>query len=219
MQALDIQWWTEAGIMELEFFVVMKLPKEFVFIRNNEDAWMFKKVSGSWMIFLKPYVDDILLIRNDINLLTRIRTSLEIVFSWRTWANIALVLSTVIYEYSKCLIMLKPTLHIDMILKLFSMKMPRKDLPRSWWKSVCRNRCSWTQISKSTWIEFHSPGCLDTSCTPKYVKTTRYFQCSKRFWARYQSDQDVDNWTNSEKWNLWKLRYVFRKMEIMKSSL
>ena len=61
------------------------------------------------MIFIKPYVDDILLIRNDINFLTRIRTSLEIVFSWRTWANIALVLSTVIYEDSKCLIMLKPT--------------------------------------------------------------------------------------------------------------
>ena len=144
----------------------MKLPKEFVFIRNNEDAWMFKKVSGSWMIFLKPCVNDILLIVNDINFLTRIRTSLEIVFSWKTWANIALVLSTVIYKDSKCLIMLKPTLHIDMILKLFSMKMPRKVLPRSWWKVVCRNRCSWTQISKSTWIEFHSPVCSDKSCTP-----------------------------------------------------
>ena len=84
----------------------MKLPKEFVFIRNNEDAWIFKKLSGSWMIFLKPYVDDILLVRNDLNFLTRIRTSLEIVFSWRTWADIALVLSTVIYEDNKCLIML-----------------------------------------------------------------------------------------------------------------
>ena len=100
----------------------MKLPKEFVFIRNNEDAWIFKKVSGSWIIFVKLYVDDILLIRNDINFLTQIRISLEIVFSCRTWANIALVLSTVIYEDSKCLIMLKPTLHVDMILKQFSMK-------------------------------------------------------------------------------------------------
>ena len=69
------------------------------------------------MIFIKPYVDDILLIRNDINFLTPIRTSLEIVSSLRSWDDIALVLSTVIYEDSKCLIMLKPTLHIDMILK------------------------------------------------------------------------------------------------------
>ena len=42
-------------------------------------------------------------------------------------------------------------------------------------------------------------------------KTTRYVECSKRFWARYQSDQDVDHWTNSEKLNLWKIRYVSRK--------
>ena len=109
---MDWIWHDGVGI-----FVVMKLPKEFVFIRNNEDAWIFKKVSGSWMIFLKPYVHDILLIRNDINFLTRIRTSLKIVFSWSTWANIALVLSTMIYVDSKCLIMPKPTLHIDMILK------------------------------------------------------------------------------------------------------
>ena len=111
---LVMDWSLHNGV---GIFVVMKLPKEFVFIRNNEDTWIFKKVSGSWRIFLKPYVDDTLMIRNDINFLTRIRNSLEIVFSWRTWANIALVLSTVIYEDSKCLIMLKPTLHIDMILK------------------------------------------------------------------------------------------------------
>jgi len=108
MQALDIQWWIEASVMELEFSLWWNCQKSLFSSGINEDAWMFKKVSGSWMTFLKPYVDDILLIGNDINLLTQIRTSLKIVFSWRTWANIALVLSTVIYEDSKCLIMLKP---------------------------------------------------------------------------------------------------------------
>ena len=104
LRDLVMDWSKHNGV---GIFVLMKWPKEFDFIRNNEDAWMFKKVSGSWIIFLKPYVDDILLIRNDINFLTRIKDFIKIVFSWSTWANIAFVLSTVIYEDSKCLIMLK----------------------------------------------------------------------------------------------------------------
>ena len=47
---------------------------------ESEDACGDKKVSGSIIIFLKLCVLDTLLIGNNINFLTRIRTSLKIVF-------------------------------------------------------------------------------------------------------------------------------------------
>jgi hypothetical protein len=55
------------------------MAKEFDFIKDSEDACIFKKVRGSAMTFPIPYVDDIL-IGNDVNFLMRIRTSLKIWF-------------------------------------------------------------------------------------------------------------------------------------------
>jgi hypothetical protein len=49
--------------------------KEFGFIRNDEDACIYKKVSGSANIFLILYVDDILLIRNYVSFLGIIKIS------------------------------------------------------------------------------------------------------------------------------------------------
>ena len=40
--------------------------KEFGFIQNEDESCVYKKVSGSLMEFLVLYVDDILLIENDI---------------------------------------------------------------------------------------------------------------------------------------------------------
>jgi hypothetical protein len=43
--------------------------KRFGFIKNGEKPCIYKKVSGSTVTFLVLYVDDILLIRNDIPML------------------------------------------------------------------------------------------------------------------------------------------------------
>ena len=40
--------------------------KEFVFMKNEDEPCVYKKVSGSEIVFLVMYVDDILLIRNEI---------------------------------------------------------------------------------------------------------------------------------------------------------
>ena len=47
--------------------------KMFGFIKNEEEPCVFKKVSGSAVVFLVLYVDDILLIKNDISMLTSIK--------------------------------------------------------------------------------------------------------------------------------------------------
>ena len=43
--------------------------KEFSFIKNEDEPCVYKKVSGSAIVFLVLYVDDILLIGNDIPIL------------------------------------------------------------------------------------------------------------------------------------------------------
>ena len=47
--------------------------KIFSFIKNEEEPCVFKKVSGSVVAFLILYVDDILLIGNDIFMLTSVK--------------------------------------------------------------------------------------------------------------------------------------------------
>ena len=40
--------------------------KEFIFMKNEDEPCVYKKVSGSAIVFLVLYVDDILLIGNEI---------------------------------------------------------------------------------------------------------------------------------------------------------
>ena len=47
--------------------------KEFGLIKNEDEPYIYKKVSGSAIVFLVLYVDDILLIGNDIAILQNIK--------------------------------------------------------------------------------------------------------------------------------------------------
>ena len=47
--------------------------KEFGFSQNPNEACVYKKVSGSVFVFLVLYVDDILLIENDISILQYVK--------------------------------------------------------------------------------------------------------------------------------------------------
>src|SRR5688572_9210134 len=46
-----------------------EMVKGFGFIKNEEESCVYKKVSGSSVVFLILYVDDILLIGNNISML------------------------------------------------------------------------------------------------------------------------------------------------------
>ena len=56
-------------------------PQGFGFIKNEEEACVYKKESGCSVTFLILYVDDILLIVNDIHMLESVKTSLKNSFS------------------------------------------------------------------------------------------------------------------------------------------
>ena len=54
-----------------------EVVKSFGFIQNGEEAFVYKKVSGSTISFLILYVHDMLLIGNDKEFLNTIKESLK----------------------------------------------------------------------------------------------------------------------------------------------
>jgi len=95
-----------------------EVVKEFDFIKNEEDACVYKKESGSSFAFLIMYVDDILLIGNDISMLESVKTSLKNSFSMKNLGEAAYILGIKIYrDRSKGLIGLSQDTYIDKVLK------------------------------------------------------------------------------------------------------
>ena len=107
--------------------------KEFGFIKNDCDHCVFKKVSGSSVAFLILYVDDILLIGNDVQMLESVKDSLKNSFSMKDLGEAAYILGIKIYrDRSRRIIGLSQSAYIDMVLKRFNMQDAKKGfLPMS----------------------------------------------------------------------------------------
>ena len=92
-----------------------------------------KNASGSTLVFLVLYVDDILLIENDIPILEAVKTSLKKSFSMMDLGEAAYILGIRIYrDRSKKLIGLSQDTYIDKILNRFNMQDSKKGfLPMS----------------------------------------------------------------------------------------
>jgi hypothetical protein len=73
MQTSKVYLWTEVSISELELYFD-EVVKGFGFIKNVEKPCIYKKVSRSAAVFLVLYVDDILLIGNDIPMMEAIKS-------------------------------------------------------------------------------------------------------------------------------------------------
>ena len=102
--------------------------KEFGFIQNNEEACIYKKMSGSNSVaFLVLYVDDILLIGNDVKLLESVKDYLNSKFSMKDLGEAAYVLGIKIYrDRSRRLLALSQSTYIDKVLKRFKMEGSKK---------------------------------------------------------------------------------------------
>jgi hypothetical protein len=78
-----------SGSWNMRFDEVVKV---FGFIRNVEEPCVYKKVSGSAVVFLILYVDDILLIGHDIPMMEAIKSSLRKIFSMKELGEAAYIL-------------------------------------------------------------------------------------------------------------------------------
>ena len=91
------------------------------------EACVYKKVSGSSVAFLILYVDDILLMGNDIELLDSIKAYLNKCFPMKGLGEATYILGIKIYrDRSRRLIGLSQSTYLDKILKKFNMDQSKK---------------------------------------------------------------------------------------------
>ena len=113
MQASEMHLWIEASIPELEHHFD-KVIRTYGFVKNGEEPCIYKWANGSVIVFFILYVDDILLIRNDISALQRIKVWLSSQFSMKNLREVAYILGMKIYrDRSKRLLGLFQSTYID----------------------------------------------------------------------------------------------------------
>ena len=105
-----------------------------------------KKESGSALPFLIIYVDDILLIGNDIPFLNTIKESLKKSFSMKDLGEAAYILGIKIYrDRSRRLIGLSQSTYLDKVLKRFKMEDSKKgSIPIVYGKTLSKKHCPTT---------------------------------------------------------------------------
>ncbi|KAK8661347.1 hypothetical protein V6N13_052240 [Hibiscus sabdariffa] len=117
--------------------------QEFGFIRNEDEPCVYKKFSGSIVSFLILYIDDILIIGNDIPTLQSIKTWLSSCFSMKDLGEAAYILGVKIYrDRSRRLLGLSQSTYIDKVLKRFSMEESKRGfLPMRHGISLSKEMC------------------------------------------------------------------------------
>ncbi|KAJ9556509.1 hypothetical protein OSB04_011123 [Centaurea solstitialis] len=101
--------------------------KEFGFLRSEDEPCVYVRTSGSIVVFLVLYVDDILLMGNDIPTLQSVKTWLGKCFSMKDMGDATYILGIKIYrDRSRRLIGLSQSTYIDKVLKKFNMQDSKK---------------------------------------------------------------------------------------------
>ncbi|KAJ9547714.1 hypothetical protein OSB04_020257 [Centaurea solstitialis] len=101
--------------------------KEFGFAKSEFEPCVYTKFSGSIVTFLVLYVDDILLIGNDVPTLRSVKSWLSRCFQMKDLGEATYILGIKIYRNrSKRLIGLSQSTYIDKILKRFRMDESKK---------------------------------------------------------------------------------------------
>ena len=95
----------------------------FDFVKNEDEPCVYRKVSMSAITFFVLFVDDILIIGNDVGMLSIVKTWLFRRFSIKDLGEAFYILEIWIYrDRSKRMLGLSQSRHIDTIIKRFGMK-------------------------------------------------------------------------------------------------
>jgi Reverse transcriptase (RNA-dependent DNA polymerase) len=114
------------------------------FIQNKDEPCVYKIVSRSYVFFLVPYVDGILLMNNFIPLMEQIKTSLKIIFSMKDMGEAQYILGIKIYrDRSRRLMGLSQRTYIDKVLKRFNMQNSMKgNVPMTQGVILSKSQCA-----------------------------------------------------------------------------
>src|SRR3954462_3726989 len=186
--------------------------KAFGFVQTFGEACIYKKVSGSSVAFLILYVDDILLIRNDIEFLDSIKGYLNRSFSMRDFGEAAYILGIKIYrDIQRRLIALSQSTYLDKVLKRFGMDKAKKgSVPMLSGKILSKAQCPATvndreAMSKVPYASAIGSIMYAMLCTRPDVSNALSLT------SRYQSDPGVEHWTAVK--NI--LKYLNRTKEML----
>jgi hypothetical protein len=173
-----------------------RVIKDFGFIRTHGEACIYKKVSGSSVAFLILYVDDILLIGNDIELLSSVKGYLNKCFSMKDLGEAAYILGIKIYrDRSRRLIGLSQSTYLDKILKKFRMDeskkgflpmLPGKVLSKTQGPATAEER---ERMSKIPYASAVGSLMYAMLCTRPDIAH------AVSLTSRYQSDPGMEHWT------------------------
>ncbi|KAL0430813.1 UNVERIFIED_CONTAM: Retrovirus-related Pol polyprotein from transposon TNT 1-94 [Sesamum radiatum] len=99
------------------------------FIKNDYDPFIYKKISGSSVAYLVLYVDDILLIGNDVKMLGDIKVWLSTQFSMKDMGEASYILGIKIYwDRSRRMLGLTQSSYFKKVLKRFKMEHSKQGL-------------------------------------------------------------------------------------------
>ncbi|KAK1684531.1 hypothetical protein QYE76_045379 [Lolium multiflorum] len=173
-----------------------KVIKDFGFVQCHGEACIYKKVSGSSVAFLILYVDDILLIGNDIELLSSVKGYLNKCFSMKDLGEAAYILGIKIYrDRSRRLIGLSQSTYLDKILKKFRMDeskkgflpmLPGKVLSKTQGPATAEERERMNKIPYASAVGSIMYAMLCTRPDIAHVVSLT---------SRYQSDPGMEHWT------------------------
>ena len=117
--------------------------KQFGFLKSEEESCVYKKFSGSSLVFLVLYVDDILLMGNDIPLLESVKHWLQSCFSMKDLGEAEYILGIKIHrDRSRRMIGLSQETYIDKVLDRFKMANSKRGLiPMSHGITLSKTQC------------------------------------------------------------------------------
>src|SRR3954466_13245316 len=173
-----------------------EVVKEFGFIKNEQEPCVYKKESGRALVFLILYVDDILLIGNDIPMLESVKTSLKNSFSMKDLGEAAYILGIKIYrDRSRRLIGLSQSTYIDKVLKRFSMEEAKKGfLPMSHGIKLSKTQCPSTTDERERMSRIPYASAIG-SIMYAMICTRPDVSYALSVTSRYQADPGEGHWT------------------------
>jgi hypothetical protein len=157
---------------------------------------IYEKVSGSSVAFLVLYVDDILLIGNDVELLNKVKEYLNKSFSMKDLGEAAYILGIKIYrDRSRRLIALNQTTYLDKVLKRFRMEGSKKGfLPMLPGKILSKAQCPASVDDREKMSNIPYASAIG-SIMYAMLCTRPDVAHALSLTSRYQSDPGVEHWT------------------------
>ncbi|KAK8584057.1 hypothetical protein V6N12_068307 [Hibiscus sabdariffa] len=170
--------------------------QEFGFIRNEDEPCVYKKFGGSIVSFLVLYVDDILIIGNDIPTLQSIKTWLSSCFSMKDLGEAAHILGVKIYrDRSRRLLGLSQSTYIDKVLKRFSMEESKRGfLPMRHGISLSKQMCPSTPQERERMSQIPYASAIG-SIMYAMICTRPDLSYALSMTSRYQTNPGEGHWT------------------------